>query len=101
MTHVTRNNRIACQSVLAALVLLVCSTAPARAQVVARPAFLAEHYDVTANLDTIGQSISAVAKVEFKAQEVSGSVRVELHPNLDVKSVTGATIRIRCMARSI
>ena len=79
MTRITLNNRIACKTVLAAMVLLVCSAVPGRAQVV-RSAFLAEHYDVTANLDTIGQSISAVAKVEFKAQEVSGSVRIELHP---------------------
>ena len=90
MTRVTRNNPSLYMSFLAALAaLLVCSAAPAQAQVV-RSAFLAEHYDVTANLDTIGQSISAVAKVEFKAQEVSGTVRVELHPNLDIKSVTGA-----------
>src|SRR3954451_6235279 len=89
MTRVTRNNRISCIGLLAAMLLLICSTAPTRAQVAA-PAFLAEHYDVTANLDTISQSLSAVAKVEFKAVEVSGAVRVELHPNLDVKSVTGA-----------
>ena len=56
-----------------------------------RPAtFLAEHYDVSATIDTIGQSISATAKVDFTALEASSSVRVELHPNLVVKEVKGA-----------
>src|SRR5258707_3716983 len=55
-----------------------------------RPAnFLAVHYDVSASLDAIGQSISATAKIEFKAVEASSSVRVELHPNLVVKEVKG------------
>jgi hypothetical protein len=70
--------------------MLACSAAPAIAQAPRTPAFLAEHYDVSATLDAIGQSISAVAKVEFKSQEVSGGVRVELHPNLDVKEVKTA-----------
>jgi aminopeptidase N len=67
-----------------------CVAAPLEAQV-PRPAnFLAEHYDVSASLDAIGQSISATAKIDFKAVEASGSVRVELHPNLIVKEVKGA-----------
>ena len=41
-------------------------------------------------LDPVAQSLSAVATVEFKAQEVSSGVRVELHPNLDVKDVKTA-----------
>jgi tetratricopeptide (TPR) repeat protein len=49
--------------------------------------FLAEHYDVSATLDAIGQSISATAKIDFKALEASSTVRVELHPNLLVKEV--------------
>jgi aminopeptidase N len=52
--------------------------------------FLAEHYDVSASLDAIGQSIAATAKIDFKAVEASSSVRVELHPNLIVKEVKGA-----------
>src|SRR5208282_1916479 len=73
-----------------ALLCLTCVSAPLQAQV-PRPAnFLAEHYDVSATLDAIGQSISAVAKVDFKAVEASSSVRVELHPNLIVKEVKGA-----------
>ncbi|MGH9675790.1 MAG: M1 family aminopeptidase, partial [Candidatus Acidiferrum sp.] len=47
-------------------------------------------YDVSATLDTIGQTISAVAKVDFRALEASGNVRVELHPNLEVKEVRTA-----------
>jgi tetratricopeptide (TPR) repeat protein len=54
------------------------------------PAFLAEHYDVNVTVDAIGQSLAGVAKVDFKAQEVSGNVRVELHQNLNVTDVKGA-----------
>jgi len=71
-------------------VLLACSAAPLRAQLQRPPSFLAQRYDVSATLDTIGQSISAVAKVEFRATEVSSNVRVELHPNLEVKDVKTA-----------
>ena len=75
---------------LACLIWFACAASPAFAQTPRPPAFLAEHYDVTATLDPIAQSLSAVAKVEFKAQEVSGGVRVELHPNLDVRDVKSA-----------
>jgi aminopeptidase N len=54
------------------------------------PGFLADHYDVSATLDAIGQSISATAKIDFRAIEVSSSLRVELHPNLDIKEVKSA-----------
>src|SRR5216684_4151685 len=71
------------------LIFLSCAAAPLHAQV-PRPAnFLAEHYDVSASLDSIGQSISATAKIDFKAVEASSSVRIELHPNLIVKEVKG------------
>ena len=93
MTHLRKLNRaFALKSLLtlAGLVLLTCSAAPALAQTPRPPAFLAQHYDVTATLDPVAQSLSAVAKVEFKAQEVSGGVRVELHQNLDVKDVKTA-----------
>jgi aminopeptidase N len=74
----------------ACLIWFTCSAAPSFAQTPRPPSFLAQHYDVTATLDPIAQSLSAVAKVEFKAQEVSGGVRVELHPNLDVRDVKSA-----------
>ena len=54
------------------------------------PSFLADKYEVSAYLDTVAQGINAVAKVEFRAQEVSQIVRVELHENLEVKDVKGA-----------
>jgi aminopeptidase N len=72
--------------------LLVCAAAPLHAQSPRPTTFLADHYDVSATLDAIGQSISATAKVDFKAVEASSTVRVELHPNLlvkEVKSVDG------------
>jgi tetratricopeptide (TPR) repeat protein len=71
-----------------ALIFLSC-VVPLRAQTPQPVNFLAEHYDVSATLDTIGQSISATAKIDFKAVEASSTVRVELHPNLIVKEVKG------------
>ena len=73
-----------------ALLCFACAAAPLQAQTPRPATFLAEHYDVSATLDAIGQSISAVAKIDFKAVEASSSVRVELHPNLIVKEVKGA-----------
>ncbi len=72
---------------LALLLFLTCGAASLRAQAPPPPSFLAEHYDVSASLDPIGQTISAVAKVDFRAVEASSSVRVELHPNLNVTEV--------------
>jgi tetratricopeptide (TPR) repeat protein len=73
-----------------ALPVLALGAAPLRAQVPTPANFLAQHYDVSATLDAIGQSISASAKIDFKATEASSSVRVELHPNLVIKEVKGA-----------
>src|SRR6267142_5662247 len=73
-----------------ALIFLSSVAAPLHAQVPRPATFLAEHYDVSASLDAIGQSISATAKIDFKAAEASSSVRVELHPHLIVKEVKGA-----------
>src|SRR5713226_7305172 len=90
----TRNKKMRFVSQLAALPL-TCAPMPVLAQTPRPPSFLANHYDVSATLDPITQSLSAVAKVEFKAQEVSSAVRVELHPNLnvtDVKSAEGKTL---------
>ena len=70
--------------------LLLLAAGSLRAQQPGPVAFVAENYDVAATLDTIRQSISATAKVDFKALEVSGNVRVELHPNLEVKEVKSA-----------
>ena len=54
------------------------------------PSFLADHYEVSAYLDTVAQGINVVAKVEFRAQEVSQVVRVELHENMEVREIKGA-----------
>src|SRR5438093_4930888 len=72
------------------LTYLCFAAAPLRAQVHRAANFVADHYDVSASLDAIGQSISATAKIDFKAVEASSSGRVELHPNLVVKEVKGA-----------
>ena len=84
----TRCNKFATASLFASLLLL--AAAPLRAQAPRSSSFLADHYDVSATLDPITQSLSAVAKVEFKAQEVSSAVRVELHSNLNVTDVRSA-----------
>ena len=72
----TRSNKLFSAIILASLLLLACS--PLRAQSPPPPAFLADHYDITAMLDPITQTLSAVAKVDFKARDVSSAVRVEL-----------------------
>ncbi len=90
----TRSKKLKSVAFLVAL-LLSCAAAPARAQAPPPPALLADHYDVSATLDPITQSLSAVARVEFKAHDVSSTVRIELHPNLhvtDVKSAEGKTL---------
>ncbi|HEY2350947.1 MAG TPA: M1 family aminopeptidase [Candidatus Acidoferrum sp.] len=69
---------------------LLFTAASLRAQAPRPVAFLADNYDVSATLDTIRQSISATATVNFKALEVSGNVRVELHPNLEIQTVKTA-----------
>ena len=85
----TRSRRVGCNTGLLALVLLFAAAVPVHAQA-PRPAnFLATHYDVSATLDAIGQSLSATAKIELVATEASSNVRVELHPNLVVKEVKG------------
>ena len=82
-----RSRRMARTIFLSALMLAFAAAVPLDAQA-PRPAnFLASHYDVSATLDAIGQSLSATAKIEFTAAEASSSVRVELHPNLIVKEV--------------
>ncbi|HLZ51628.1 MAG TPA: M1 family aminopeptidase [Candidatus Acidoferrum sp.] len=68
---------------------------PLRGQAPRTVGFLAEHYDISATLDSTRQSISAIAKIEFRASEVSSNIRVELHPNLivsDVKTAEGKTL---------
>jgi aminopeptidase N len=79
--------------------LLACSAPVTRAQAPRPAAFLAEHYDISATLDPVTQTISAVAKVDFKAQEASGTIRVELHPNLDVKQVKTGDGRVLAFER--
>jgi aminopeptidase N len=78
-----------CRLLVAAFFAL-CMIAPLRAQVAAPFNFLATNYDIAATLDSSGQTISSVAKIDFRAVEASSNVRVELHRNLDVKSVKSA-----------
>ncbi|HET8965096.1 MAG TPA: M1 family aminopeptidase [Candidatus Acidoferrum sp.] len=59
-------------------------------QDVSKENFLAVHYDVAASVEPASQSLSAVAKVDFRAREASSIVRVELHPNLNVSKIENA-----------
>jgi len=54
------------------------------------PSFLAEHYEVSAYLDTVAQGINSVAKIDFRATEPSQTLTVELHENLEVREVKSA-----------
>jgi len=82
---------------LSLLLLALLLTSPlllpvaALGQDAAKLPFLAEHYDVSATLDPASQSLSGVAKVDFRASEVSSIVRVELHPNLNVSEVKSSS----------
>src|SRR5580765_8185393 len=76
-----------CLHRLLLIAILSCLPGAALAQDVAKVPFLAEHYDISASLDPAGQSLSAVAKVDFRATEVSSILRVELHPNLNVSEI--------------
>ena len=84
-----------------AMLLMMCSTCVAaqespiqppqvQAPVQQVPSFLADNYEVSAYVDTVAQGINVVAKVQFRAQEVSQNVRVELHENLEVREVKSA-----------
>ncbi len=84
MTVLSKSSRLSCLLLLAVYPLLPVASP---AQDAAKTPFLAEHYDVTTSLDPAGQSISAVAKVDFRATEVASIVRVELHPNLNVTEI--------------
>jgi len=69
--------------------LLAIFNSPLAAQESRGPNFLAENYELSAYMDTAGQTINAIVKVEFRAQDVSQIVRVELHENLEVREVKG------------
>jgi aminopeptidase N len=84
MAVLRKSSRLAWLPLVAAFLVFPVAS---RAQDVARMPFVAEHYDVAATLDPAGQSISAIAKVDFRAAEVASIVRVELHPNLNVTEV--------------
>jgi hypothetical protein len=75
-------------SVIAILCTGLC--APIQAQVGRPVSFLAEKYDLSAYLDTSGQSVNTIVKIDFRAQEVSSNVRVELHENLEIREVKTA-----------
>ncbi|MGB2626013.1 MAG: hypothetical protein WAK20_04455 [Candidatus Acidiferrum sp.] len=79
-------------AVLPALIFLIMPGAlPLRAQTEASAQwnFLADKYEVSTYVDTAAQGINAVAKVTFRAQQVSSNVRVELNENLEIREIKG------------
>ncbi|HUL35542.1 MAG TPA: M1 family aminopeptidase [Candidatus Eisenbacteria bacterium] len=84
-----RREAVQCAYWHSALLLLATFSSPLAAQDSQGPTFLADNYQLSAYLDTAAQTINSIAKVEFRALEVSQNVRVELHENLEVREVKG------------
>ena len=63
---------------------------PMRAPVTAGPSFRATHYEVMATLTPARQMLAAHATVDFIASEASNVVLVELHPNMQITTITNA-----------
>jgi len=90
MLFLCRPFRLSWLALIPVLLLDLTLPAAAAAQDVSKENFLAEHYDVAATIEPASQSLSAVAKVDFRAHDASSIIRVELHPNLNVSSVKDA-----------
>jgi aminopeptidase N len=90
MLLLCRPFRLSCLALLPVLLLGLMLPTTVASQDVSKENFLAERYDVAASIEPASQSLSAVAKVEFRARDASSIVRVELHPNLNVSSVKDA-----------
>jgi aminopeptidase N len=86
MTHLPRRWPFALATFFLFLLGTICSPL-ARAQASRTVNFLADKYEVSAYLDTTAQGINAIAKVQFRAQEVSSNVVVELHENLEIREI--------------
>jgi len=77
--------------ILLALSALTLMARPANAQQLPTFDFNAVHYNVQATLHPSEQTLTANARVELVANRVSRTILVELHPDLQVKSVTLAS----------
>lgn len=86
MTHLQRRWALLALAILLFFLLPVTSYA----QTPGPFTFLADKYEVSVYLDTVAQGINAIAKVEFRAQEVSSTIRFELHENLEIREVKDA-----------
>src|SRR5580704_7676960 len=89
---------------IAAAFAAVFATAPAFAQapnapqsapvIEEGPAFRATHYDLTASIDPLSETLYADVKVDFVALTPSHVVQVELHPNLKVTALKSSSGKI-------
>ncbi len=74
----------------AALALFVFAAASASAQAPHAFPFRATNYDVQVQLQPDSQTLAALAKVDFVANQVGRTLLVELHPDLHINSVKDA-----------
>ena len=86
----TRSRGISSIIGLFALLLTFATAAAVHAQAPRPVNFLATHYDVSATIDAIGQSLSASAKIDLVATEASSNVRVELRDGSTGSIVTSS-----------
>ncbi len=85
-----RQEAVRSARLLGAFLLLAALAVPSAAQESPAFTFLADNYQLSAYLDTAAQTINSIVKVDFRALEVSQTVRVELHENLEVREVKNA-----------
>ena len=76
---------------VAIIAAILSADAPAQAQAARAFPFRATNYDVEVVIHPENQTISALAKVDFVANEVGRTVLVELHPDLQISSIKSAT----------
>ena len=85
--------------ILGAVAAVVSLATAAGAQTQRAYPFRATNYDVQAIIHTENQTITAEAKVDFVAKQVSRTVLVELHPDLVISSVKTASGKSLTFAR--
>ncbi|HTS10878.1 MAG TPA: tetratricopeptide repeat protein [Candidatus Limnocylindrales bacterium] len=86
----SRIHRTAIAGLAASLALVLLCAFSAAAQAPRAFPFRAKNYDVEVQIQPDSQTISALAKVDFVASEVSRTLLVELHPDLHINSIKTA-----------
>jgi hypothetical protein len=79
------------QRLILSLAVLLVMGGPTMAQAARNFPFRATNYDVEVVVHPENQTISALAKVDFVANEVGRTLLVELHPDLQISSIKDAS----------